>query len=198
MATTTQPTPGQKVPAKASTPAAAPAGRRSFFAKALAVVIGGIVAVFPFTAGLAVFFDPLRKKTSDSKEIMVTSLDAVPADGTPRQFPVIADRYDAWNYFPKQPIGAVFLRRVGTEKVEALNVICPHAGCFVGFNEQRKEYLCPCHTSAFAIGGEFLSGPSPRGLDTLTCEVREKDGRQDVWVTFQDFYCGIADKKAKA
>jgi len=174
-------------------------GRRGFFAKAVAIVVGGMVTVFPFTAGLAVFFDPLRKKSRRDKSILVTSLDAVPKDGTPRKFAVIADRQNAWNYFPKEPIGAVYLRRVSdSDKVEALNVICPHAGCFVGFSPQRKEYLCPCHTSAFAIDGELISGPSPRGLDTLRCEVRDIDGRQEVWVTFEDFYTGTAEKKAKA
>jgi Rieske Fe-S protein len=132
---------------------------------------------------------------------------------------VIADRQDAWNYFPKEPIGAVYLRRVNktdkddsaktdsdknkadasdTPAIEALNVICPHAGCFVGFSEAHKEYLCPCHTSAFAINGDFISGPSPRGLDTLEYEVREVEGRQEVWVKFENFYTGIAQKRAKA
>lgn len=193
--------------------------RRGFFGKLAAVVIGGIVAMFPFAAGLAVFADPLRRKGQSDRMIRVASLDAVPTDGTPRKFAVIADRHDAWNYFPKEPIGAVYLRRVakskqnGSEKtdaaesnadagdkptVEALNVICPHAGCFVGFSDSRQEYLCPCHTSAFAIDGDLVSGPSPRGLDKLDCEVREEEGRKEVWVQFKNFYTGIADKKAKA
>jgi quinol---cytochrome c reductase iron-sulfur subunit, bacillus type len=191
--------PGESKPAVALNPAPDTGHRRGFFAKAAAVVVGGIVAMFPFTAGLAVFFDPLRRTSQRGKLILVTSLDAVPEDGMPRKFPVIADRQDAWNYFPKAPIGAVFLRREsGSREVEALNVICPHAGCFVGFSAGPKEYLCPCHTSAFAIDGELISGPSPRGLDTLACEVREIDGRQEVWVAFENFYTGTADKKAKA
>ncbi len=193
--------------------------RRGFFGKLAAVVIGGIVAVFPFAAGLAVFADPLRRKSQSDRMIRVASLDAVPTDGTPRKFAVIADRHDAWNYFPAEPIGAVYLRRVakskqnGSEKtgaaesdadtgdkpkIEALNVICPHAGCFVGFSDSRKEYLCPCHASAFAIDGDLVSGPSPRGLDKLECVVHEEEGRKEVWVNFKNFYTGITEQKAKA
>jgi menaquinol-cytochrome c reductase iron-sulfur subunit len=193
--------------------------RRGFFGKLAAVVVGGIVVIFPFAAGLAVFADPLRRRNGRNGLIRVASLDAVPTDGTPRKFAVIADRQDAWNDFPAEPIGAVYLRRVtkskqsGAEKteatdskadagdtptIEALNVICPHAGCFVGFSDSRQEYLCPCHTSAFAIDGDLISGPSPRGLDKLECVVREEEGRKVVWVNFKNFYTGISDQKAKA
>ena len=36
--------------------------RRGFLTKTLAIVIGGIVALFPLVTGLAFFADPLRKR----------------------------------------------------------------------------------------------------------------------------------------
>src|SRR5690606_14607183 len=99
----------------ADKPTQATDDRRNFITKALATVIGAVLVVFPFIAGLAVFFDPLRRRASNASQddgfIRVTTLDALPADGVPRRFPVVSDRRDAWNYLRDVPIGSVYLRR---------------------------------------------------------------------------------------
>lgn len=167
--------------------------RRDFFKKSLAVIIGGLAALVPTLAGLMVLLDPLRRKAVGGAAIKVTTLDALPDDGVPRKFPVLADKMDAWNKYHNAPIGAVYLRRTGDGKVEALNVVCPHAGCFVDFSAQRREFLCPCHNSSFALDGKIADpkSPSPRALDSLAVEVR---GNGEVWVMFQNFQAGRAEK----
>lgn len=59
----------------------------------------------------------------------------------------------------------------GTE-IFALSQKCPHLGCRVPFCESSGRFECPCHGSIFDIGGEWISGPSPRGMDqyALTLE----------------------------
>ena len=106
---------------------------------------------------------------------------------------IIADRADVWNKYPSVPVGAVYLRRVGGQKVEALNVTCPHAGCPVEFKPASGSYLCPCHDSAFKLDGSLAndSSPSPRGMDVLEVEVRHG---AEVWVKFQNFEAGTARK----
>jgi nitrite reductase/ring-hydroxylating ferredoxin subunit len=42
---------------------------------------------------------------------------------------------------------------------------CPHLGCRVPFCDSSGRFECPCHGSIFDIGGEWISGPSPRGMD---------------------------------
>ena len=133
----------------------APKSRRDFFKKSLAVVLGAISTIIPVAAGLTVFLDPLRRKSSGKGFVRVATLDALPNDGAPRKFPVLADRVDAWNRFSNVPIGAVYLRRTANDKVEALNVVCPHAGCFVDFKAERGKFLCPCHNSLFAVDGKI-------------------------------------------
>jgi menaquinol-cytochrome c reductase iron-sulfur subunit len=162
--------------------------RRSFLKETLSVIIGGIVTLVPLAAGLTVYFDPLRKRNGGAGgAIRVTSLSAIPDDGIPRKFSVIADKVDAWNKYPQVPVGAVYLLRQGG-KVSALNVVCPHAGCFVDFIAEKKCYLCPCHNSSFALDGGIndKKSPSPRGLDPLKVEMRGNE----VWVFFQNFRAG--------
>ena len=86
----------------------------------------------------------------------MTRLEVLPADGVPRKFPILADKTDAWNKYPNTPVGAVYLRRTGERAVQALNVVCPHTGCFVDYRAERKGYYCPCHSSSFAVDGRVF------------------------------------------
>lgn len=179
--------------------------RRGFFGKAAAAVsIGGLISLIPGAAGLFTFLDPLRSRTKagggdePGKLVRVATLEALPDDGVPRQFPVIADRQDAWNRFPNEAIGAVYLRRKqGSDEIEAFNATCPHAGCFVNYLPDRKTYQCPCHDSAFDVDGHCKYGPSPRDLDALDAEVRREGDSRSIWVRYVDFIVGKAEKKAK-
>ena len=176
------------------THSSAPAnGRRDFLKKFAAAFLGAIAGLIPAGAGLAVFLDPLRRKSSTSGAVKVASLEALPADGQPVKFPVLATRVDAWNKFREVPIGAVYLRRTNTGLVEAFNVVCPHAGCFVDYLPDRGRYLCPCHNSTFTIAGKIddPSSPAARGLDSLEVEIRNQ---KEVWVKFQNFEAGSAEK----
>jgi menaquinol-cytochrome c reductase iron-sulfur subunit len=167
--------------------------RRNFLKEAAAVALGGVAVLVPMAAGVAVLLDPLRRKAASLNAIRVASLSALPADGVPRKFPVLASRTDAWNKYPDVPIGAVYLRRVSEKEITALNVACPHAGCFVDFSTDKKLFLCPCHNSSFAVDGKIKdrASPSPRPLDSLEVEIR---GGTEIWIRFQNFEPG---EKAK-
>jgi len=185
-------------------PSAAPVTpRRNVLAAAAATLIGAFVSLVPLAAGIVMFLDPLLKRKGKSSgeadkkpPLRVASFDALPADGTPVQVPVIADLTDAWNREPNQPIGAVYLRRQG-DQVTCFNAICPHAGCFVGYAADRKVFQCPCHTSSFQLDGErILPSPSPRNMDELTVDPEKlKDG--EVWVHFVNYYPGKEDREEK-
>ena len=169
-----------------------PSDRRNFLTKASAVVIGGVLALTAPIAGLFVFLDPLRRKSEGGGAVLVASLSALPEDGEPRKFPVLATKVDAWNRSPNVPIGAVYLQRIG-KTVRALNVVCPHAGCFVDFRGEENHFHCPSHNSSFSLDGKILDpdSPSPRPLDTLQVEIRHGT---EVWVKFQNFRAGTDEK----
>jgi menaquinol-cytochrome c reductase iron-sulfur subunit len=183
-----------------------PEPRRSFLTKAVAIVLGGIVALFPFVAGLGVLFDPLRRRTNipvgaagdDAIQyVRVGPLDVLPADGLPHQFVLTDDLVDAWTRSPAQRVGTAFLSRTDSAdgpKVTALSSICPHLGCAVDFNGKAGEFECPCHASAFAKDGQKLFGPSLRGLDPLAVKLVESGDKQEIWVENARFRAGIAER----
>jgi menaquinol-cytochrome c reductase iron-sulfur subunit len=189
--------------------------RRNFLVEAGSVIVGAVVGMFGLASGLVVFFDPLLRKhkvpelyqqeeggTAEGY-IRVATLDAIPDDGVPRRFPVIADLIDAWNFTPQQPVGAVYLRREkGEKKVTVFHATCPHAGCSVSFSAENHAYYCPCHNSAFDVDGTKINrpgkeNPSPRPLDELKVDDDRLAANGEVWVKFVNYYTGIHEQKPK-
>jgi len=178
--------------------------RRGFVKQFLAIVTGAIVGLVPAVTGLAVFLDPLRsrkrkggKGQDEEGFLRVATLDGLLVGGAPRKFSVIDDRSDAWNLFPQESIGLIFLLRTGEKAVQAFNAACPHAGCFVDFDGDRKLFQCPCHDSSFKVDGEIANQNSPAagGLDELDVKIKNDT---EVWVKFQNFHAGTAKKIAEA
>ena len=163
-------------------------GERRGFIKFLCFVIGGIVSAVPFGAGIWAYINPLtREKGVDGDGFLkITSLDAIPDDGTPAKFSVIADKEDAWNKFKNISVGAIYLRKEAG-KVKALHTVCPHLGCFIDYRSSKSDFFCPCHNSNFKLDGSIVSGVSPRPMDPLEIEIRNK---VEVWVKFQNFQPG--------
>jgi Rieske Fe-S protein len=204
--TPTEPAAEQPVSVPALVPAtsAGDPRRREFMKKALAVLAGGAAAAIPAAVGIRVFLDPLGRKqpeggsgTGSAPFIPVTTLAALPDDGRPHQFQVLADKTDAWTVVRNVPVGAVYLIRQGNY-VTAFNVVCPHAGCFVDVAPAGSDvtFACPCHRSSFRTDGSFTPGSvSPRGLDRLEVD-REALAAGEIHVQFQNFEAGRPDKKA--
>ncbi len=181
--------------------------RRSFLGRAAAISAGLLAVVFPFAAGLGVLFDPLRRRQQNEAGAgddmagysRICPLDALPADGIPHQFVVTADIADAWSKTRGQRVGMVFLQRKdvdGKPQITAFTAACPHLGCAVEFDGSEDQYECPCHVSGFAKDGRKLFGPSLRGLDALDVKLVDKNGTQEVWVAFQQFRAGVAERIA--
>jgi Rieske Fe-S protein len=70
--------------------------------------------------------------------------------------------------------GRLFITRTH-EQLFAIAQKCPHLGCAVPFCESSGRFECPCHGSVFNAAGEWISGPSPRGMDRHPLQV--VDGR---------------------
>ena len=175
------------------TPASTPDDRRNFMTKAAALAVGGLITVVAPVAGLFTFLDPLRRKAETRGLVRVATIGSLPTNGEPRKIAVLDTLIDAWNRTENVPIGSVYVQKTGESTVRVLNAVCPHLGCAVGYNPAKTGYSCPCHKSSFSMDGTILDpkSPSPRGMDELEAEVRANG---EVWVKFQNFRKGSADK----
>lgn len=60
----------------------------------------------------------------------------------------------------------------------ALYAVCTHLGCLPDWSDDNHRFECPCHGSKYRIGGEWIEGPAPRGLDAYEFTIYFTDGSQ--------------------
>ncbi len=60
-------------------------------------------------------------------------------------------------------------------KVHAVDPVCPHAKCIVGWNSAEESWDCPCHGARYTPQGEMITGPARRGLTPLLWESMDGD-----------------------
>lgn len=166
--------------------------RRAFLARVTAALaaLAGAAAVVP---GLALLLAPLRKVTvrRGGGPLRVAGEHEVRAD-KPLRVNAVGDQQDAWLRLDRVTVGSCWLVRAGdTVPVRAFSTVCPHLGCAIDFNGDKRQFDCPCHGSSFDLDGRCLSGPAPRGLDEL--DVTVESGQ--VLVRYQRFRTGRATKE---
>jgi Rieske Fe-S protein len=101
------------------------------------------------------------------------------------QEPVRADvdvrKRDGW--LLSQSKQTVWITRNQKGELIVLSAICTHLGCVVPWESSQKQFVCPCHRAFYSKDGERISGPQPRGLDTLPTKI-END---TLFVKYQYF-----------
>ena len=74
-----------------------------------------------------------------------------------------------------QPEGRFWL--VATDEgILAINKACTHLDCLCDWDEQNREFVCPCHGSRFAEDGTYISGPATRSLDRYVIQIVSPTG----------------------
>jgi menaquinol-cytochrome c reductase iron-sulfur subunit len=153
-------------------------------------VFGALVKLAVAVPAAAFLLNPLRRKGGAEAEAFdgLVALSQLQV-GVPRSFGIVRDQVDGWVKYPKEPAGSVWLIRQpeGVEPaVVAFSAECPHLGCAINLADDRKHFICPCHTSAFDIAGKPQNQVPPRPMDQLDVEL-SKDPDPIVRVRFQRF-----------
>ena len=75
---------------------------------------------------------------------------------------------------PKQGIPAYAVQPT-TGQFDAFSAVCTHAGCTVQWDQQGKEFVCPCHESVYnGFTGAVINGPAVLPLPRIP--IAEVDG----------------------
>ncbi len=171
--------------------------RRSVL-KLISRVIGWTSACIIAIPGVSFITAPLRRRNSNDAVLRrVVKLANLKA-GQPTQVAITGSRQDAWVHYSEEVIGRVWLVRTTDDSVEpdqtqvnAFSSVCPHLGCAVQF-EGEKGFNCPCHKAYFELSGTPVSdaelgarNPTPRGLDSLTCQLVKDSETGEWWVEVQ-------------
>ena len=177
------------------------APRRGFLYQFITGAIAAVLGIVPAVTAVLFALNPLRKSSggdeateepSDGFVNLGITVEALPADGTPRAVKVVDDRVDAWNKFTNVEIGRVWLRRLEGDKIIAFSTICPHLGCAVDYRRDERDFYCPCHTSTFTLNGDKQNQIPPRDMDEL--DVRQDQDTGEIWVKYESFRAATPEK----
>ena len=165
-----------------------PQNRRSFLGALLAVgsvFVGALLSV-PLIR-FALF--PLIRQTTDTKKSPVGSLSEFTSLTEPAMRTIQIEQIDGWRKTVSEK--AVYITKDQRDQLRVLSSICPHLGCTVPWNKEKKQFICPCHGGTFSADGSRVSGPSQRGMDTLETSIQ--DGQ--LLVRFEYFRQLVSDKE---
>jgi menaquinol-cytochrome c reductase iron-sulfur subunit len=162
--------------------------RRSFLGALLGVgsiFVGALLSV-PIIR-FALF--PLLRRTTELKSSPVGALSEFSSLTEPVMRTIQIEQVDGWRKATSEK--AVYITKDQQGQLRVLTSVCPHLGCTVPWNKEKKQFICPCHGAMFTPDGSRISGPSQRGMDTLQTSVQ--DGQ--LLVRFQYFRQLVSDKE---
>lgn len=140
--------------------------RRSF----VEVAIFGLTSLIGAALGIpaAAYLFGRKPASGATPWVEVARVDEI-ATGEPREVRFERKRVDGWKTLTEQ--SSVWLLKDAKGEVIALAPGCTHLGCAYHWEAERREFVCPCHTSAFAPDGTVIAGPAPRPLDRYVTRI---------------------------
>ena len=162
--------------------------RRSFLAVLLGLggaCVGALLSV-PLVR-FAIF--PLIRQTTDTKWAPLGGTAEFSSLTDPAVRTIQIEHLDGWRRAISER--AVYITKDAQGQVRVLSSVCPHLGCTVPWNREKKQFICPCHNAIFSPDGERISGPAQRAMDTL--ETKVEDGQ--LQTRFEYFRQLVATKE---
>jgi menaquinol-cytochrome c reductase iron-sulfur subunit len=135
---------------------------------------------------------PLRVKTTETSWSDLGDVGKFDLLTSPARRLITVEHLDGWRKAVFQR--TVYVTKGANGQTIVLSAVCPHLGCSVPWIEAQGQFICPCHAGVFARDGRQISGPPPRGMDTL--ETTIKDGR--LMVRYQYFRQLVPTKEVVA
>ena len=140
--------------------------RRTFQLAAIYGLWGIISAALALPAAVYLLFPPRARKRDKWVEAGdTTSLPVKAAE----EVVFRRNRVDGWKVTSEK--STAWVVKMADNNIVAFAPQCTHLGCAYHWDERNKEFLCPCHTSTFALDGKVLTGPAPRALDQYEVKV---------------------------
>ncbi len=146
--------------------AEAPISRRSFLEWAV-FSLGGLIAAVLGGSGLGYFISPAFRKREEDWVDVGRAKDF--PQGMPSKVEFVERRRDAWVTTERRS-SAWVLTSNGRDFI-IYDPRCTHLGCPFRWDQDKKQFLCPCHTAVFGVDGRVVSGPPPRPLDRYQSKV---------------------------
>lgn len=141
-------------------------GRRGFFLLAIYGLWSLIASALALPAAVYLLLPPRARKGAgwiEAGDIATLRLN------DPEEMVFRRNRLDGWKMTSEK--ASAWVVKLSDKEAVAFMPQCTHLGCAYHWNDQKQEFLCPCHTSTFSAEGKVLSGPAPRNLERYEVKV---------------------------
>ncbi len=166
-------------------------GRRGFLAWFLG--IGTVSVAGALSVPLVRFaLDPLTRVSTETEWSDLGTVDDFTETNVPQKRTISIIQIDGWRKVTSEKV--IYVIKGADGQLTALSAVCPHLGCSVKWQDSNHDFKCPCHGGTFAPDGALISGPPPRGLDSLESKV--EDGH--LKVRYQSFRNLVKTKEVMA
>lgn len=144
--------------------------RRKFYVGMIYGLWSTIATALAIPAAIYLLLPPRLRKASQWIEAgdISTLASRDPVEMVFRQ-----NRVDGWKIQSEK--STAWVVKLGDAQIVAYGPQCTHLGCAYHWDENRHNFVCPCHSSIFGIDGKVISGPAPRPLDRY--ETKMENGK---------------------
>ena len=121
----------------------------------IAVILGTILTGFAISPAL-------KKKEKEWTEIgEIQGLEA----NEPKEVVYYYIKKDGW--LSKRVKALIYIIKNNNDEITVFSPTCSHLGCSVRWDDERKQFLCPCHGGVYDINGNVIDCPPPRPMTRL-------------------------------
>jgi menaquinol-cytochrome c reductase iron-sulfur subunit len=141
--------------------------RRGFFMVAIYGLWGIITAALGLPALIYLLVPPRMRRQSEWVDAgdIGQLMPGVPVEMTFRR-----NRIDGWKVTSEK--STTWAVRMLNNEIVAYSPNCTHLGCPYHWDQQKNQFICPCHNSVFALDGKVVDGPAPRPLDRFQTKIQ--------------------------
>src|SRR5579862_7657485 len=140
--------------------------RRKFYIGMIYGLWGAIATALAIPAAIYLLFPPrLRKAPQWVEAGDISKLEL----RDPEEVVFRQNRVDGWKVQSEKTTAWVV--KQADARIVAFGPQCTHLGCAYHWDDNRHNFVCPCHSSVFGIDGKVISGPAPRPLDRYDTKV---------------------------
>jgi len=141
--------------------------RRRFYLSIIYGLWGFMSLALSIPAFVYLLFPPKVRKQSEWVEAGDISKLAV---GEPVEMVFRENRVDGWKVASEKENAWVV--KLSDQNIVAFGPQCTHLGCAYHWDDGKREFQCPCHSSVFSVDGNVVSGPAPRPLDRYEAKIQ--------------------------
>lgn len=144
--------------------------RRGFYAAAIYGLWAIITVALGLPALMYLLVPPRLRRQNDWVDAGdISQLEP----GNPVEMTFRRNRVDGWKLISEK--STAWVVKLSKDQVVAYAPQCTHLGCAYHWDQEKDQFVCPCHNSLFSLEGKVLDGPAPRPLDRFQTRLQANE-----------------------